>query len=161
MAEEKVLSQAEQAWIEKLLSQWGAWEFEGLDKEKKLSVLAKLMQSVEGDPKPTRQMCDDQLGFLINAVVHYYVRKLCPNDYKYLEAKYIYALSERQIAQYVYSNAPEEKLLGKWKKPSYGTVRSRVKKSLINSEWIVAKFLNSALKNHENAVYFRKFAFFA
>lgn len=158
MKKEKILTFQEQQWIEHLLKLWGAWEYEGIDFTQKMSVLAKLMQTVNPEPLPSRTRCDDELGMLINAVIARCVKRTHPTDYQYLYAKYVYGRAERAIADYIFSQKiPDNRCQGK--APSLSTCRRRVSVSIERSEMIIAKFLNATLKNHPNRKYFRQFAF--
>lgn len=148
----RLLDEPKQEWIENLLNLWGAWAFSGLDRTKRMSMLAKLMQ--QADPNaiimPAREVCDDELGLLISSVVGYYVKTPCPKDFKYLEAKYIYGCSVYAIAKYHWQRDKTVK---------FNTWKVRIRQSIRNSEWVIAKFLDLALKNHENTVKLGKFAF--
>lgn len=149
---EKLLEQPKQEWIENHLAQWGAWVFSGLDFDSRMNMIAKLMLSA--DPSritiPEREQCGDELGLVISSVVGYCIKNPCPQDYKYLEAKYVYGRSVYAIAKYMWE---------KDKSISVNAWYKRVTQSLRASEWIVAKFLDLALKNHKNTVKLRKFAF--
>ncbi len=149
---DKLLEEPKQVWIENLLNLWGAWAFSGLDFESRMNMLARLM--LQADPsrvsEPVREMCDDELGLVISTVIGYYVKNPCPQDYKYLEAKYVYGLSVYAIAKYQWE---------KDKSVKFNTWKKRVKESIKASEWVVAKFLDHAIKNHKNAAKLRKFAF--
>ena len=149
---DKLLEKPKQAWIENLLNLWGAWAFSGLDFESRMNMLARLM--LQADPsrvsEPIREMCDDELGLVISSVIGYCIKNPCPQDYKYLEAKYVYGLSVYAIAKY------------QWEKDKSKTLRTwqrKVGESIKASEWIVAKFLDLAIKNHKNAVKLQKYAF--
>lgn len=148
----KLLEEPKQIWVENLLNLWGAWAFSGLDFESRMNMLAKLM--LQADPsrvsEPIREMCDDELGLVISTVIGYYVKNPCPQDYKYLEAKYVYGLSVYAIAKYQW-NKDKSISVNAWYK--------RVTNSIKSSEWIIAKFLDLAIKNHKNAVKLKKFAF--
>lgn len=149
---EKLLEEPKQAWVENLLNLWGAWAFSGLDKTKRMNMLAKLMQ--QADPNavtvPLREMCDDELGLVISTVLSYYIKNPCPQDFRYLEAKYVYGLSMYAIAKYQWS---------KDKSVSRNAWYKRISESLKSSEWVVAKFLDLAIKNHKNVEKLKKFAF--
>ncbi|MDG6301040.1 antiterminator Q family protein [Glaesserella parasuis] len=149
---DKLLEEPKQAWIENLLNLWGAWAFSGLDFENRMNMLARLM--MQADPsrvsEPIREMCDDELGLVISSVIGYCIKNPCPQDYKYLEAKYVYGLSVYAIAKY------------QWKKDKSISVNAwykRVTNSIKSSEWVIAKFLDLAIKNHKNAVKLQKYAF--
>lgn len=149
---DKLLEEPKQAWIENLLNLWGAWAFSGLDFESRMNMLARLM--LQADPsrvsEPIREMCDDELGLVISSVIGYCIKNPCPQDYKYLEAKYVYGLSVYAIAKY------------QWKKDKSISVNAwykRVTNSIKSSEWVIAKFLDLAIKNHKNAVKLQKYAF--
>lgn len=148
----KLLEEPKQIWIENLLNLWGAWAFSGLDFEKRMNMIAKLM--LQADPSrisvPEREMCGDELGLVISSVIGYCIKKPCPQDYKYLEAKYVYGLSVYAIAKYQW-NKDKSISVNAWYK--------RVTNSIKSSEWIIAKFLDLAIKNHKNAVKLKKFAF--
>lgn len=148
----KLLEEPKQAWIENLLNLWGAWAFSGLDFESRMNMLARLM--LQADPsrvsEPVREMCDDELGLVISSVIGYCIKNPCPQDYKYLEAKYVYGLSVYAIAKYQW-NKDKSISVNAWYK--------RVTNSIKSSEWIIAKFLDLAIKNHKNAVKLKKFAF--
>lgn len=148
----KLLEEPKQAWIENHLNQWGAWVFSGLDFEKRMNMIAKLMLSADPDriTVPTREMCNDDLGLVISSVIGYCIKNPCPKDFKYLEAKYVYGLSVYAIAKYMW-NKDKSVTLGTWK--------VRIKNSIRDSEWVTAKFLDLALINHENAAKLKKFAF--
>lgn len=149
---DKLLEEPRQEWIVNHLEHWGAWAFSGLDFENRMNMLAKLM--MEADPDrisvPVREMCDDELGLVISSVVGYYVKNPSLQDYRYLEAKYVYGCSVYAIAKYMWDKDKSVKL---------GTWKVRVKNSLQASEWIIAKFLDPVLKNHKNADKLRKYAF--
>lgn len=149
---DKLLEEAKQEWIENLLNLWGAWVFSGLDFDSRMNMIAKLM--MKADPNriavPVREMCDDDLGLVISSVVGYCIKNPCPQDFKYLEAKYVYGLSVYAIAKYQWEKDKSVKL---------GTWKVRIKNSIKDSEWVVAKFLDYALKNHEKASKLQKFAF--
>lgn len=149
---DKLLEKPKQAWIENLLNLWGAWAFSGLDFESRMNMLARLM--LQADPsrisEPVREMCDDELGLVISSVIGYCIKNPCPQDYKYLEAKYVYGLSVYAIAKYQW-NKDKSISVNAWYK--------RVTNSIKSSEWIIAKFLDLAIKNHKNAVKLKKFAF--
>ena len=149
---DKLLEEPKQVWIENLLNLWGAWVFSGLDFERRMNMLARLM--LQADPsrvsEPVREMCDDELGLVISSVIGYCIKNPCPQDYKYLEAKYVYGLSVYAIAKYQW-NKDKSISVNAWYK--------RVTNSIKSSEWIIAKFLDLAIKNHKNAVKLKKFAF--
>ena len=149
---DKLLEEPKQEWIENLLSLWGAWVFSGLDFERRMNTIAKLMMSA--DPSriaiPVREMCDDDLGLVISSVVGYCIKNPCPQDYKYLEAKYVYGLSVYAIAKYQWE---------KDKSISWNGWYKRISESIKSSEWIAAKFLDLAIKNHKNITKLQKFAF--
>ena len=149
---DRLLEEPKQEWIENLLNLWGAWAFSGLDFDSRMNMLAKLM--MKADPSriavPMREMCDDDLGLVISSVIGYCIKNPCPQDFKYLEAKYVYGLSVYAIAKYQWQKDKSVKL---------GTWKVRVKNSIKDSEWVVAKFLDYALKNHEKAIKLQKFAF--
>ncbi|KDB48237.1 antiterminator Q family protein [Glaesserella parasuis] len=149
---DKLLEEPKQAWIENLLNLWGAWAFSGLDFESRMNMLARLM--LQADPsrvsEPIREMCDDELGLVISSVIGYCIKNPCLQDYKYLEAKYVYGLSVYAIAKY------------QWEKDKSISVNAwykRVTNSIKSSEWVIAKFLDLAIKNHKNAVKLQKYAF--
>lgn len=87
---------------------------------------------------------------MISSVVGYCVKNPCPQDYRYLEAKYVYGLSVYAIAKYHWQ---------KDKSVKFETWKRRIRESIKASEWVVAKFLDLALKNHKNANKLKKFAF--
>lgn len=149
---DKLLEEPKQEWIENLLNLWGAWVFSGLDFESRMNMIAKLM--MKADPNrisvPVREVCDDDLGLVISSVIGYCIKNPCPQDFKYLEAKYVYGLSVYAIAKYQWEKDKSVKL---------GTWKVRVKNSIRDSEWVVAKFLDYALKNHKKASKLQKFAF--
>ena len=149
---DKLLEEPKQAWIENLLNLWGAWAFSGLDFESRMNMLARLMLQVDPSrvSEPIREMCDDELGLVISSVVGYCIKNPCPQDYKYLEAKYVYGLSVYAIAKYQLAKDSSVGLRA-WQK--------RITESIKASEWIVAKFLDLAIKNHKNADKLKKFAF--
>lgn len=149
---DKLLEEPRQKWIVNHLEHWGAWVFSGLDFENRMNMIAKLM--MEADPDrisvPVREMCDDELGLVISSVVGYCIKNPCPQDYRYLEAKYVFGCSVYAIAKYMWK---------KDKSVSLNAWNKRVTQSLKASEWVVAKFLDLALKNHKNAVKLQKYAF--
>lgn len=149
---EKLLDEPRQEWIEHHLERWGAWVFDGLDFDSRMNMIAKLMMSA--DPHriavPVREMCDDELGLVISSVVGYCIKNPCPQDYQYLIAKYVYGRSVYAIAKYHWQRD---------KTKSFSTWRRNIAESIKDSEWVVAKFLDLALKNHQNAGKLRKFAF--
>lgn len=149
---DKLLEAPRQEWIENHLNHWGAWVFSGLDLESRMNMIAKLMMSA--DPNcvsvPVREMCDDELGLVISSVVGYCIKNPCPQDYQYLIAKYVYGCSVYAIAKYHWRKS---------KTKSFSTWRRNIAASIKDSEWVVAKFLDLALKNHKNAVKLKKFAF--
>lgn len=149
---DKLLEEAKQEWIENLLNLWGAWAFSGLDFDKRMNMLARLMQ--QADPNriavPVREMCDDELGLVISSVVGYCIKNPCPQDFKYLEAKYVYGLSVYAIAKYQWEKDKSISRNGWYK---------RISESIKSSEWIAAKFLDLAIKNHKNIKKLQKFAF--
>ncbi|OOF62057.1 antiterminator Q family protein [Rodentibacter pneumotropicus] len=149
---EKLQEEPRQEWVENHLNHWGAWVFSGLDFDCRMNMIAKLMQQVDTSRicMPVREMCDDELGLVISTVVGYYIKKPCPQDYKYLEAKYVYGLSVYAIAKFHWQ---------KNKTKSLRTWQRKVAESIKASEWIIAKFLDLALKNHQNADKLKKFAF--
>lgn len=156
---DKLLEEPRQEWIVNHLEHWGAWAFSGLDFENRMNMLAKLM--MEADPNlisvPVREMCDDELGLVISSVVGYYVKNPSLQDYRYLEAKYVYGCSVYAIAKYHWQKERNNKKI--LKKRSFRTWQRNVASSLQASEWMIAKFLEPALKNHKNADKLRKYAF--
>lgn len=148
----KLLEEPKQVWIENLLNLWGAWAFSGLDKTKRMNMLAKLMQ--QADPNaitvPVREMCDDELGLVISTVLSYYIKNPCPQDFRYIEAKYVYGLSVYAIAKCQWQ---------KDKSVSRNAWYKRITESLKSSEWVVAKVLDLTIKNHKNVEKLKKFAF--
>ena len=149
---DKLLDEHKQAWIEERLSEWGAWVYSGLDFESRTNMIARLMQSADPNQvkEPVREQCNDDLGMVISSVVGYCIKKPCPQDYKYLEAKYVYGRSVYAIAKYQHAKDPSIK---------FATWKLRVRESIKASEWVVAKFLDLAIKNHKNAPKLRKFAY--
>lgn len=149
---DKLLDEHKQAWIDARLSEWGAWVYSGLDFESRTNMIARLMQSADPNQvkEPVREQCNDDLGMVISSVVGYCIKKPCPQDYKYLEAKYVYGRSVYAIAKYQHAKDPSIK---------FATWKLRVRESIKASEWVVAKFLDLAIKNHKNAPKLRKFAY--
>ncbi|MCQ9120971.1 antitermination protein [Rodentibacter pneumotropicus] len=149
---EKLQEELRQEWVENHLNHWGAWVFSGLDFDCRMNMIAKLMQQVDQARicMLVREMCDDDLGLVISSVIGYYIKNPCPQDYKYIEAKYVYGLSVYAIAKY------QHKLDASVK---FETWKRRIRESIKSSEWIIAKFLDLALKNHQNADKLKKFAF--
>lgn len=148
----KLLEQPRQEWVENHLQKWGAWVFSGLDFDSRMNMIAKLMQSA--DPSrivmPKREMCSDELGLVIGSVVGYCIKNPSPQDYRYLEAKYVYGRSVYSIAKYMWGQ-DKSICIRAWQK--------RVAESLSASEWILAKFIDHAIKNHKNAAKLNKYAF--
>ncbi|MBF0785756.1 antitermination protein [Muribacter muris] len=148
----KLLEEPKQAWVVNHLEQWGAWVFSGLDFESRMNMIAKLMMSA--DPEritlPEREMCCDELGLVMSSVIGYCIKNPCPQDYKYLEAKYVFGCSVYAIAKYHWTRDKSVK---------FKTWQKRVRESIQASEWIIAKFLDIALKNHQNAAKLKKFTF--
>ena len=149
---DKLLDEHKQAWIEERLSEWGAWVYSGLDFESRTNMIARLMQSADPNQvkEPVREQCNDDLGMVISSVVGYCIKKPCPQDYKYLEAKYVFGRSVYAIAKYQHAKDPSIK---------FATWKLRVRESIKASEWVVAKFLDLAIKNHKNSHKLRKFAY--
>lgn len=149
---EQMLDAKKQEWIEQRLNEWGAWVFSGLDLENRMNMIAKLMQKADPNliTQSTREMCNDELGLLISNLVGYCIKQPCPQDFKYLEAKYVYGSSIYAIAKWQWQK-DKSKSLSTWKRA--------VKESINASEWILAKFLDLAIKNHKNAIKLQKFAF--
>ena len=149
---DKLLDEHKQTWIEARLSEWGAWVYSGLDFECRTNMIARLMLSVDPNQvkEPVREQCSDELGMVISSVVGYCIKKPCPQDYKYLEAKYVYGRSVYAIAKYQHAKDPSIK---------FATWKLRVRESIKASEWVVAKFLDLAIKNHKNSHKLRKFAY--
>lgn len=149
---DKLLDEHKQVWIEARLSEWGAWVYSGLDFESRTNMIARLMQSADPNQvkEPVREQCNDDLGMVISSVVGYCIKKPCPQDYKYLEAKYVFGRSVYAIAKYQHAKDPSIK---------FATWKLRVRESIKASEWVVAKFLDLAIKNHKNAIKLRKFAY--
>ena len=149
---DKLLDEQKQVWIEARLSEWGAWVYSGLDFESRTNMIARLMQSADPNQvkEPVREQCNDDLGMVISSVVGYCIKKPCPQDYKYLEAKYVFGRSVYAIAKYQHAKDPSIK---------FATWKLRVRESIKASEWVVAKFLDLAIKNHKNAPKLRKFAY--
>lgn len=149
---DKLLDKHKQAWIEERLSEWGAWVYSGLDFECRTNMIARLMLSVDPNQvkEPVREQCNDDLGMVISSVVGYCIKKPCPQDYKYLEAKYVFGRSVYAIAKYQHAKDPSIK---------FATWKLRVRESIKASEWVVAKFLDLAIKNHKNSHKLRKFAY--
>ncbi|MBF0784461.1 antitermination protein [Muribacter muris] len=150
---EKLLEKPRKEWIEQHLNRWGAWVFSGLDFEKRMNIIAKLMQ--EADPNrisvPSRPICEDEIGLVISSVVGYCIKNPSLEAYQYLEAKYVFGLSNYAIAKYQWHKDKQSKSLRTWQR--------KVSESLTASEWIVAKFLDLAIKNHKNADKLKKYAF--
>ena len=149
---DKLLDEHKQVWIEARLSEWGAWVYSGLDFESRTNMIARLMQSADPNQvkEPVREQCNDDLGMVISSVVGYCIKKPCPQDYKYLEAKYVFGRSVYAIAKYQHAKDPSIK---------FATWKLRVRESIKASEWVVAKFLDLAIKNHKNSPKLRKFAY--
>ncbi|WP_455012133.1 antiterminator Q family protein [Haemophilus parahaemolyticus] len=149
---DKLLDEHKQVWIEARLSEWGAWVYSGLDFESRTNMIARLMQSADPNQvkEPVREQCNDDLGMVISSVVGYCIKKPCPQDYKYLEAKYVFGRSVYAIAKYQHAKDPSIK---------FATWKLRVRESIKASEWVVAKFLDLAIKNHKNSHKLRKFAY--
>lgn len=131
-----------QEWVKHNLNLWGAWAFSGLDFENRINMIAKLMQSADPNKVqlPVREMCGDELGLLISSVISYYVKNPCPQDYKYLEAKYVYGCSIYAIAKYEWTRN-KSKTLRTWQR--------NIKERIEASEWVIGKFLDLAIKNHK------------
>ena len=149
---DKLLDEHKQVWIEARLSEWGAWVYSGLDFESRTNMIARLMQSADPNQvkEPVREQCNDDRGMVISSVVGYCIKKPCPQDYKYLEAKYVFGRSVYAIAKYQHAKDPSIK---------FATWKLRVRESIKASEWVVAKFLDLAIKNHKNSHKLRKFAY--
>lgn len=146
------LSKQREEWIVKRLEEWGAWAFSGIDGSAEMNLIAKLMRQADKNAvtQQAREMCDDELGMLISSVIGYCVKNPCPQDYKYLEAKYVFGCSEYSIAKYEYHKS-KEKSLRSWQR--------RVSESLRASEWVIGKFLDMAIQNHVHSFRLKKFAF--
>lgn len=149
---DKLLEEPRKEWVVNHLEHWGAWVFSGLDFDSRMNMIARLMLSADPDriSVPVREMCSDELGLVISSVVGYYIKNPCPRDYQYLEAKYVYGRSDYAIAKYMWK---------KDKSKSFSTWRRHISESILASEWVVAKFLDLALKNHKNAVKLQKYVF--
>ncbi|MCK3654243.1 antitermination protein [Pasteurellaceae bacterium Macca] len=149
-----VLSDEKKEWVQTRLNEWGAWAYSGLDFESRTNMIARLMQQADAEAvvEPVRERCDDELGLVISSVVGYCIKNPCPQDYKYLEAKYVYGCSVYAIAKYQWARDKSVSRNGWYK---------RVTQSLEASEWVVAKFLDLAIKNHKNVSKLQKFAFFS
>ena len=108
---DKLLDEHKQVWIEARLSEWGAWVYSGLDFESRTNMIARLMQSADPNQvkEPVREQCNDDLGMVISSVVGYCIKKPCPQDYKYLEAKYVFGRSVYAIAKYQHAKDPSIK----------------------------------------------------
>ena len=147
---EVFLSNEEQEWVTELLEEWGAWALNGMDSETELNLIAKLMRNANQDSITTqsRKMCSDDVGLLISQIIGYYVKKPCPNDYRYIEAKYIYRCS-------VYAIAKHELKLGAGK--SLRTLQRKITESIKASEWIISRYLDQALKAQPKL---QKFSFY-
>ena len=131
---DKLLDEHKQAWIEARLSEWGAWVYSGLDFECRTNMIARLMLSVDPNQvkEPVREQCNDDLGMVISS------------------AKYVFGRSVYAIAKYQHV---------KDKSVSFNAWYRRVTQSIKASEWVVAKWLDFAIKNHKNTPKLQKFAF--
>ncbi|GJH43090.1 antiterminator Q family protein [Pasteurella canis] len=149
---DKLLEKPRKEWVQNHLDAWGAWAFNGLDFDGQTNIIAKLMLEANGNKnsKQDRKMCDDELGLVISSVIGHCIKTPSPEDYKYIEAKYIFNLSNYSIAQFQHA---------KDKSISFNAWYKRINQSIDSSEWIIAKFLDYALKNHKNADKLQKFAF--
>lgn len=148
------LPPTKQKWIENVLSQWGAWEYDGIDHEIRINVIYRFMKSVEGQKLADRKMCCDDFGLLVNGVIHTVTkskRKETIQLRKYLECKYVYGISERKIAIQMSKNDDCKRCVRHW--------QDIVARALRECEKLVADILEKAIKHHPKRNYFQKYAF--
>ena len=151
------LKPAEQKHYEEVFSMYGAWEFSGLDREKRVNMIYKFMRSAEAVNKiEDRLMCDDVLGALLNEI--YTVRtKNAKGDTilmrDFFKQKYWFGRSERQIAMYMQKQDDEEKCLRRWQEV--------VQQNLREIERYLAEQLEKLIPVHKNANFLKKYLFFS
>ncbi|MFK5217357.1 antiterminator Q family protein [Glaesserella parasuis] len=154
----KWLSPEKQKWIESILREWGAWEFHGLDNERQVNIIYRLMKNAEADRfienAKKREMCCDDIGLLINGIVQIVTKSKKKETIllrKYLDAKYMYSLSERKIAIRMMKNDDAKRCLRHW--------QDLVTRSLREVELLIANIFEKELVKHPKANKLKKYAF--
>lgn len=151
------LKPAEQKHYEEVFAMYGAWEFSGLDRDKRVNMIYKLMRSVEAVNKvEDRLMCDDVLGALLNEI--YTVRtKNAKGDTilmrDFFKQKYWFGRTERQIAIYMQKRDDEKRCLVRW--------QEIVRQHLREIERFMARELERIIQNHKNTKVLRKYLYCA
>lgn len=146
----KWLSPEKQKWIETVLCLWGAWEFSGLDDRRKVNMIYKFMMSVEAEQLSKREQCCDEFGLLMNCVIHV-VTKGKIHIKKYIEAKYVFGISERKIAISMRNQDESKRGLRHW--------QDLVQRDLRETEKLIADLVTKSIQSHRRANYLKKYAF--
>ncbi len=152
------LPPAKQKWIETILMQWGAWEFSGLDNDRQMNILYRLMKRAEADRfierAIQREMCCDDVGLLMNGIIQTITKSRKQEAIllkKYLDSKYVYGLSERKIAIRMAKNDEAKRGVRHW--------QDLVTRALREAELLIANVFEKSLANHKRANKLQKYAF--
>lgn len=151
------LPPAKQKHYEEVFKMYGAWEFSGLDRDKRVNMIYKFMRSVEAiDKLGMRPVCNDQLGMLINEILtvrtkHAKGDTVLMRDF--FKQKYWFGRSERQIAMYMQKCDDEGKCLRRWQEV--------VQQNLREIERYLAEQLEKLIPVHKNANFLKKYLFFS
>lgn len=155
---EQWLSPEKQKWIERILNEYGAWEFDGLDNDRQVNMIYRLMKRAEAERfienAKQREMCCDDIGLLMNGIIRTVTKSKKQETIllkKYLDAKYMYGLSERRIAMRMMRNDDAKRGLRHW--------QDLVTRPLREAECLIAKIFENALAKHPKVNKLQKYAF--
>ncbi|SET16945.1 antiterminator Q family protein [Thorsellia anophelis] len=116
--------------IDDIMERWGAWVYSGRIEVRQISLIGKLIASINPQ-NPVRSMCDDDTGLLISRIVSD-IKLRSPAEYEILIQYYVYMNNKYQISVWLYSNR-ETNARGH----SLTTYRNLVDKTLYNIKKII------------------------
>ncbi|MBF7823499.1 antiterminator, partial [Klebsiella quasivariicola] len=82
------LTNEQHQWIDQWLQLWGAWCQTGKIDKAMINMIAKFMATVEPQA-PSRPVCSDDDGLLIDAVIRHYLKNVDENAWKVIFAYYV------------------------------------------------------------------------
>ncbi|MFC0179956.1 antiterminator Q family protein [Thorsellia kenyensis] len=88
--------------IDDIMEGWGAWVYSGRIEVRQISLIGKLIASINPQD-PIRLMCDDDTGLLISRIVSD-IKLRSRTEYEILIQYYVYMNNKYQIAVMFYRN---------------------------------------------------------
>ncbi|EPT9749499.1 antiterminator Q family protein [Yersinia enterocolitica] len=156
------LNQEQEAWLQTLLSQWGAWVYTGRLEKRQSSIIAEYMATVEPRDYPNRPICNDDDGMLIHSVVDiiYHIDR---KAFGLLLSRYVQGSSVRAISKYYHGVANPRAMVSRaglpaFRKPSEKTCRREVEEILNATECLLYQPLQDAFICRENEQKSKKYS---